>query len=291
MRQAVPKKNTSVTELRVFLSWLCVFVIGVVTSEAFLLHRTEQYFGGGALNRPFSLISWPDLAIYFGIASAYDLLSYATLCLLLFWYTRARGLNPLQRNVLVAFVLGGLFSTIVVARWKIYEYFKNSFDLAVLKELVGGNFANPVAWITLEQFLLLLILPVLLLAFLLLVRVLGRFGRTLVPMKPRPKLIASLVVAWAGLIGSHFVTAPWEDLRFGLSHKLSYSSLNRVLVVLSDFDRDGFGPLTMPRDPDNGTPEIHPYAVDYPGNGLDENALAGDLDSLHPWVGRIGCHI
>ncbi|MGH8611289.1 MAG: sulfatase-like hydrolase/transferase [Gammaproteobacteria bacterium] len=286
MRQAVPKKNTPITELRVFLPWFCVFVIGVVASEAFLLHRTEQYFGGGAMNRPFSLSSWPDIAIYFGIASAYDLLGFGTSCLLLFWFTRARRFNPLQRNVLIAFVLGGLFSTVVLAKWKIHEYFKNSFDLAVLKELTGGKLANAFAWITLDQFPLLLILPALLMAFLLSVRVLGRFGRTIVPMKPSLKLLASLVMAWPALITAHFFTASHEDLRFGLSHKLSYSSLDRVLVALSDFDHDGFGPLTTPRDPDNDTAAIHPYAVDYPGNGLDEDALAGDLDALHPQVGK-----
>lgn len=288
MSQAVPKKNSQVTELRVFLSWFCVFVIGVVTSEAFLLHRTEQCFGGGALNRPFSLSSWPDLAIYFGIATAYDLLGFATLCLVLFWFTKARGFNPLQRNVLVAFVLGGLFSTVVVAKWKIHEYFKNSFDLDVLKELTGGKLANSLAWITLEQFLLLLILPALLLAFLLVVRLLGRFGRTIVPMKLNRKLLPGLIIAWPALISAHFFTAPYENLRFGLSHKLSYSSLDHVLVALSDFDRDGFGPLTTPRDSDNGAHEIHPYALDYPGNGTDENALAGDLSAIHPQVRTFG---
>lgn len=280
-------KNARLTELWIFVFWFSLFVLGVVTSEAYLLHRTEQYFGGGALNRPFSLNYWSDVAIYLGLAGAYDLMSYATLCLLLFLFTRATGFNPLQRNILLVSILGGVFSTVVIAKWQIYEYFKNSFDLDVLKELSAGNLANVFAWVTPEQFLLVLILPALLVAFFYFFRLMGRFGRSIAPLKPGRRAIASLIVAWTGLIVVHFLIAPKEDLRFGLSHKLSYSALDRLLVAVSDFDRDGFGPLTTPRDPDNSAKEIHPYAVDNPGNGIDENALAGDLDMLHPQVGKL----
>jgi hypothetical protein len=50
-----------------------------------------------------------------------------------------------------------------------------------------------------------------------------------------------------------------------------------MLDRLTDFDRDGYGLLLNPRDPAPFNAAIHPYALDIPGNGIDENGLAGDL--------------
>jgi hypothetical protein len=51
----------------------------------------------------------------------------------------------------------------------------------------------------------------------------------------------------------------------------------RVLNTLSDLDRDGHGLLRNPRDAAPLDAAIHPYAIDIPGNGVDEDGLAGDL--------------
>jgi hypothetical protein len=42
-------------------------------------------------------------------------------------------------------------------------------------------------------------------------------------------------------------------------------------------DRDGFGIEGEGRDPDPWNAAVFPYAVDVPGNGLDEDGIAGDL--------------
>lgn len=46
---------------------------------------------------------------------------------------------------------------------------------------------------------------------------------------------------------------------------------------LTDFDRDGSGWLSLPPDPAPFDAQVHGYALDLPGNGIDENRLAGDL--------------
>lgn len=275
-------KKRGITELAVFAPWFSFFMLAVLASEAYLVHRTEQFFGGGALNRPFGIDSRREVAAYFMEGVGYDLLFYGTLCAIFFCFPLVRRLNVFQRNVLLAFGLGGVFATVLTARWKIFEYFKNEFDIGVLKELTAGKLTHLFAWVGLEQFLLLLIVPVLLLAFAAILRILGRFGRGIRSLRPGGRVFAILALGWAVLVFNHFATTQYEDLRFGLSNKLSYSTIDKALVAVTDFDGDGFGPLTVPKDPDNRDENIHPYAVDYPANGVDEDALAGDLPELSP---------
>ncbi len=49
--------------------------------------------------------------------------------------------------------------------------------------------------------------------------------------------------------------------------------LNRV----SDLDADGYGVFLYPRDTAPLDAAVHPYALDIPGNGVDEDGVAGDL--------------
>ncbi|MEO8629650.1 MAG: hypothetical protein ABI612_16355, partial [Betaproteobacteria bacterium] len=68
-----------------------------------------------------------------------------------------------------------------------------------------------------------------------------------------------------------------ESMGFGLRWTPSGQLFTTVLNRLSDVDRDGYGLLRNPRDAAPFDAAIHPYAVDIPGNGIDEDGLAGDL--------------
>ena len=57
------------------------------------------------------------------------------------------------------------------------------------------------------------------------------------------------------------------------SGQLFIAALNR----LSDIDRDGYGVLQSPRDQAPFDSTIQPYAVDRPGNDIDEDGIGGDL--------------
>ena len=46
---------------------------------------------------------------------------------------------------------------------------------------------------------------------------------------------------------------------------------------VSDVDRDGYGMLGRLRDPAPLDAGVHPYALDVPGNGIDEDGVGGDL--------------
>ena len=77
-----------------------------------------------------------------------------------------------------------------------------------------------------------------------------------------------------------FFLVQQQSLSYGLGEKLSFSTIRYLLQQVTDFDRDGYGPLTIPSDPDGFDANINPYALDFPGNQIDEDGLAGYLKKL-----------
>ncbi len=61
-----------------------------------------------------------------------------------------------------------------------------------------------------------------------------------------------------------------EDTLLGLPFQLLVSSL-------TDFDRDGYSQFDSPADTEPFDGKFHPYAVDVPDDGLDQDLLMGDL--------------
>ena len=61
-----------------------------------------------------------------------------------------------------------------------------------------------------------------------------------------------------------------------LGIKNSGAILTMLFERLTDFDFDGYGMFSRPMDQAPFDPSLHPYAIDVPGNGIDENGLAGD---------------
>jgi Sulfatase len=68
-----------------------------------------------------------------------------------------------------------------------------------------------------------------------------------------------------------------DSMAFALRRTPSGQLFTMVLDRVSDIDRDGYGSLRHPKDAAAFDASIFPYALDIPANGIDENALGGDL--------------
>lgn len=66
-------------------------------------------------------------------------------------------------------------------------------------------------------------------------------------------------------------------LRFGLGWKPSGMLMAAIGTRLTDFDFDGSGLITLPRDAAPFDADRHPFSLETPGNGIDENGIGGDL--------------
>jgi hypothetical protein len=90
---------------------------------------------------------------------------------------------------------------------------------------------------------------------------------------------AALAAGAATLAG---VAADEGALHYGLVRKTSGSLLPHAIARITDWDRDGWGMLARPADPDPWDASRYPYAVDVPGNGIDENGVGGDHPATPP---------
>jgi Sulfatase len=97
----------------------------------------------------------------------------------------------------------------------------------------------------------------------------------LAPPRQRIALLAALV--GTGLCVTTVARVSSEVLDLGLKQKPSGYILSYVVGVLSDIDGDGYGLFSRARDPDLFDGRVFPYAVEIPGNGIDENGTGGDL--------------
>ncbi|MBA3884196.1 MAG: sulfatase-like hydrolase/transferase [Acidobacteria bacterium] len=104
---------------------------------------------------------------------------------------------------------------------------------------------------------------------------------------------ASVQVSWrlagaaAALFVVGFLTAGVlsvtnDTMEDGLRRKSTGNTYTRLTAALTDFDGDGYGIGGRTSDPAPFDPAIYPYALDIPGNGIDENGVGGDLPSAEP---------
>ncbi len=68
-----------------------------------------------------------------------------------------------------------------------------------------------------------------------------------------------------------------DDARAALSRFNSVAAISFVLEQATDFDRDGYSFFSFPIDRQPFDGSRHPYALDIPGDGIDQDGLAGDF--------------
>ena len=170
------------------------------------------------------------------------------------------------------------------ASYKLTAYLGDAFDLSLLFDLTGRKPQEFAAVASAH-----LIAPLLLLgtaggAAGGLVWLVNRVGRR--PSVTMPVgisvLLTAVIVCVLG-IGMTAAATTWNDtLDDGLGRKPSGMFASWVTERVTDVDRDGFGVGHAPTDPDPFNASVYPYAVDVPGNGVDEDGVAGDLPAGTP---------
>jgi len=165
--------------------------------------------------------------------------------------------------------------------YQVWSYLGDAFDFHVMVTLAGQRMAEVIAVTAPLMARPLAVVAVGISAVVLGTALLHRADRRDAQSIILPELrqvagpwLALLALASLTVIG---VSMTSESMAFGLRATPSGQLFTTLLNRISDVDDDGFGLLQNPRDtaPFNG--KIHPYAIDIPGNGIDEDGLAGDL--------------
>ncbi|HHH38112.1 MAG TPA: hypothetical protein ENK50_00870 [Sedimenticola sp.] len=265
--------------------WLTILlaVVLVQCMEAVVLQGKYSLFTGGFL-QPYSFRSLPDRLLFLILSFWMNVLLLGIVGHFWFWLADRLRLRRLTAAYNFLFVSVALFGFWLAFKFKVLSYFSDTLDFVIARNLAGGSLAAAFRYVADESTIFLAGLAASGLLYWLGLAILRRWnggGEEPVYTPPRLRLryllpllvvVTTLLVAWIGRV---------PQLRYGLGKTTAYSLIANTLDRLSDFDGDGYGLFRFPPDIDNFDAQVHPGALDVPGNGLDEDGYGGDFH----WVG------
>jgi hypothetical protein len=231
---------------------------------------------GAFLQMP--LEAWQK-AVFALVLPAEVILLVLTATALLRWLLRATR----RGSGLAGLLAGGGYFAAVTIQFEVYRYFKDGIDLELASDL-GGGLRDSLAFVASE---LAGLLPVALGAVTALVVwtvIWRRYSAGLALRLGRSRAV-SWLVSRKGLLLANLALALVPAVCMLLSERLTralergqaHALYSLPAEYASDFDGDGYGLLLRPRDDAPFDARRYPYAVEIPGNGVDENGLGGDL--------------
>ena len=171
-----------------------------------------------------------------------------------------------------------LGSAVLVAKYQALSYFSDAMSFQLIRNLGGGSLVEALRY-TLSEAALMLFVAAGALGFYVVLRlVLRRWLRGEATLPDRSRL-----GRWQ-LVGA-FVAAPTlllaagqlADVRSALGRFNAPYAFAFLLDGATDFDGDGYGFYSSPADTHPLDPARHPFALDVPNNGVDEDGYGGDL--------------
>jgi hypothetical protein len=257
-------------------------VLAVGAVDTTLVAHSSGFFTTG-----FNGVSIDGIPSYGGYVAASVVLDLAlvlgtwALCLPLFALLRARRLQTL---VMAGMLATGIPLLIAAGRYNLYAVLGNKAKVSVLGEISQGNTSTMAAQLVEQMGAKELVIPLFTALVVLAVVVSarkaeGRLADAEQRFAPPPLRSVWAAFASCALLGLLVVTIPSgaaASLRHGLRGKPSWILMVELIRGVTDVDRDGYSWLTQPPDPAPFDGTVHPYAIDVPGNGVDENGVGGD---------------
>ena len=254
-------------------------------ADAALLQRSRSYFTGGFLAA--DAITGPADAIGFVLGSLVADAGLLSLLVGLVLWAAARYELRRWPSLLLAVALAlAPVALTDFASYEIASYLGDAFDFRLMFDLAGRNPAEilavasghlaTVAWLGAASIAALA-------ALVLFVRWCRRGGEAW-PGRPslRRAVAWPLVLCVVAIAVTTVLRRSSDVLDNGLRRKPAGQAFGALVNAVSDVDGDGYGLLGRPPDSDLTDARIFPYAVDRPGNGVDEDAVAGDLPAGTP---------
>lgn len=189
-------------------------------------------------------------------------------------------------------VLGS--TAISLVKWRVFAVVGDFLRWGLLTEVIDNDFVAGLESVALElglnPWIVLIPFAIAVLAALFYRRFKHSsvFPRGSLRMPSEIRLLGASLILGIGVGGAiYFLESYGSPVATVLRLKPSVEAITKASALVSDFDRDGSGFLSIPPDQAPFSAKLHPFALDHPGNGIDENGIAGDLPLDHPVIATI----
>lgn len=270
---------------RFWLQGTLAAALTVTALEAALLQQKKAFFTGGFLAATHASGA-TEAAGFLAISLLVDISLAGAIALAVLWLTARLELTRTARLFLVT---SGAAAPLLIwdfINYSLFAYLGDAFDFGLMFDLSGRNPEEILAVASSHAAAPALLTLGATAGLGAGVWALNRFGirgtRTRIRVSRRLAAAAAALVG-IGILATAAASRASETIEDGLRRKPSGNLYTRITSALTDFDRDGFGIGGRTSDPAPFDGAIYPYAIDVPGNGIDEDGVGGDLPPAAPY--------
>ena len=171
-----------------------------------------------------------------------------------------------------------LGAAVLVAKYQALSYFGDALSFQLIRNLGGGSIVEALRYTLSEAALMLFVGAGALGGYLLLRLGLRRSLRAAAPLPDHTRLTGRQLAAALAAVPLLLLAAGQAvDVRSALGRFNAPYLVTFAFDQASDFDRDGYGFYSSSADSHPFDAARHPFAIDVPNNGIDEDGYAGDL--------------
>jgi phosphoglycerol transferase MdoB-like AlkP superfamily enzyme len=251
--------------------------VAVVTFivETLLVDRKFAVFSGG-FGQSKIIDALGEWLCFLGGAVAMHALLFTMLYRILVWIHRKRPAGLLLRfNILC--LAGAGFLGVLIGKFEVLSYFSDAVSFALIKSLGGGSIKQALLFGLYYGGFVVVGIGGAIAAYLVVLYWLAKRDPKLAtiaspPVRWKQALITAVSVP-ALLYGANLST----DARYGNARYMAHNLAMTTLDQVTDFDRDGYSLFSSQIDDFPFNASRHPFALDIPNNGIDEDGVGGDL--------------
>jgi hypothetical protein len=248
----------------------------VTAADAVLLERSKGFFRGGFLSVDF-LTGPLQTLLFLSVSLLADAAFVGLVVVLVAGALRWSRLHVEARIAAGFMIAVGALLAYDAASYEIFRFLGSAFDLRLVLDLVDGQLSEILAVSSGQLAAPLALFATGCAATAAVVALVHRRTTSAHRDGGSEPMLVPIVLAIVGAVTLGLAATSSDVLANGLLRKPSGQAFAGVLNLVTDVDGDGYGIVGRAADPGPFDGGVYPYAVDIPGNGVDEDGVGGDL--------------